>query len=493
MDDIEKLRRKRAIKVILTDIFMACSVIAIVFILVAAVAGWRINSDFTVEQNGLVSIKTKPTGASVIIDGENQFQNTNMSKMLSGGEHKIALEKDGYERWEKTIKITPGWLLRLEYPRLFKQNREKSEVKNFESLKFFRVSPDHSTAIFAESSSTEWAIATDFNANPKYTKINLKGIFSGTDNGNFNLEIKDFKWSKNNEKILLHVKGAKDEWGIINLKNIKESINLTGNYTRFENNSKVSLKKSKNVEISNVEFENDAGDKVLAVINNNLLSLDLSAKTITNKVAENVESFTIFENNILYKTTFEEGKNYLKFTRLGEDNSVIIAVNSEEDAVLTFALTRFNSASYLLYTLNNHLYVYRANDFPNSSSTKLNMKPILSLETGIIASEASVSLNKEFVIFREGARVIVFDAELELPHEYDYGDEQVRFLDNYLLYRVDTASGKFLVWDFDSTNVRTLVVDKAAGAFDALLSNNNKYFYYIAKNDTNYSLVRETL
>ena len=87
MYDIEKIRRRRAIKIIITDIFLACCVLTIAFVLIAAVAGWRINPDFSVEQNGLVSVHTKPTDAKVIIDGKEQYQKTNMSKMLSGGKH----------------------------------------------------------------------------------------------------------------------------------------------------------------------------------------------------------------------------------------------------------------------------------------------------------------------------------------------------------------------------------------------------------------------
>ena len=118
-------------------------------------------------------------------------------------------------------------------------------------------------------------------------------------------------------------------------------------------------------------------------------------------------------------------------------------------------------------------------------------------DLGIIPTEVKTSLNNEFIIFREGSRVVVYDTELEEWHEYDYGDENVRFLDDYLLYRVDEASGKFLAWDFDSENVRTLVVDRGVNAFDALISENERYFYYIGRFEEEgvvyYKLIREKL
>lgn len=505
MDDIEALRRKRAIKVLITDLFMAASVIGIVFVLVMAVAGWRINKDFKIEQNGLVSIKTKPTGATVIIDEEKEFQASNMSRMLPGGKHKVVLEKDGYERWEKEIEITPGWLYRLEYPKLFKQDREKDSIRDFETLSFFYVSPDRTTAILAEDNSTNWYVITDFNGTPKFKKIDIKGIFSGTADSVFNYDFKYIEWSKNDEKVLLNVAGEYidddgktehvNEWGLIDLKSIKNSINLSENYSRYEANSNAilaSTKKTKSKNISSARFENEVGDKIIAVVNNNLVRIDTSAKVLSEALAEKVEKFEIYDSTVLFSTTFEEGKSYLKLLRLGEKKQTIVAVLSEQNAKISFSLTKFNSTSYVLYTINDHLYVHRAKEFQTGGG-KLNMRNIIDEDVGIISSEAVRSFNNEFIVLREGSRVIVFDAELEEWHEYDYGDESIRFLDNFLLYRVDEASGTFLTWDFDSTNVRTLVVDKGVNDFDALISPNDHYFYYIAKTENGYKLIREKI
>ena len=505
-DDIEKIRRKRAIKVLITDLFMATSVVGIVFVLVMAVAGWRINSNFEIEQNGLVSIKTHPAGATVFIDKKKEFQASNMSRMLPSGKHKIELEKDGYERWEKEIEITPGWLYRLEYPKLFKQNREKNTIRDFKTLSFLYVSPDRSTAILSEDDSTKWYVVSDFNSTPKFKEIDIMGIFSGTSDGSFTYKFNTIEWSKNNEKVLLNVIGeyknddgktiAVDEWGLINLKDIKNSINLSDDYSRYDANSKAILassKKTKTHTITSAKFENEAGDKIIAVVNNNLIRIDTDAKVISDNLAEKVKDFEIFDSTVIFSTIFEEGKSYIKLVRLGEKNQTIVAISSDINDKISFSLTKFNSMSYVLYTINNHLYVHRAKDFATGGGNKLNMKGIIDIDVGIIASEAVRSFNNEFIVLREGSRVIVFDAELEEWHEYDYGDETVRFLDNYLLYRVDEASGTFLTWDFDSTNVRTLVVDKGVNDFDALISPNDRFFYYISKEENGYSLIQEKL
>lgn len=477
MDDLETLQKRRAIKVILTDIFMGLSVVAIVCILVAAVAGWRINSDLTIQQNGLVSIKTEPASGKILIDGsDDQHLISNARVMLPSGEHKIEIEKDGYERWEKTVKVTPGWLLRLEYPRLIKQNREKTAVKEFENLKFFYVSPERNTIIYSDGETTEWNIISNLDNEPKFRKINVKGIFTGTEEGDFKYKINSIDWNKQNDRILINVSDI-NEWAVINLREVKSSVNLSKN--------------QKN-EIKKASFENESGEKVLAVIKDNLVRIDTSSKE-SEKVIDDVSDFITYGPNIAYVTTYKDGRSLIKILKIGDKNPTIAATNTDKNAKISFGLTRFNSISYFLYTINNHLYVFKDNEFPTGGGTKLNMKKIIDEEVGITPSEVKISENSEFISMREKTRVIIFDTELELYHEYDYVDENIRFLDSHMLYRVDQASGKFLAWDFDGTNVRTLVVDKGMNDFDALITPNGKYFYYIAKAKEGTTLIREKL
>ena len=496
--DIEKIRRKRAVKVLVVDLIMTISVVVIVSILVAVVAGWRIGSDFTVEQNGLVSIKTVPTGVDVIIDDEKQFQATNMSKMLTGGEHKIVLQKEGYESWNKTVQITPGWLLRLEYPRLFKQDREAETLKVFDNLEFFYVSPDRTTAIYAEEDTPEWVVVSDFNGTPKYKTIDLQGLFTTESEEKFGLEIKHLEWSENNERILIHVGNKKtDEWGIIDLADTSDSFNLTKNYNSFSNGSSATLASENSTKITDAKFEDTAGEKVLTLVEGNLNRLDFTNKTST-LILEKVESFDLEDTEIIYTTKNETRE--IRLFRIGDEESVLVSKVKDESTNVSFALTKFNSKEYLLYTTDNRLFVYRG-DFPYADEEISKMELILENDLGINPTEVVISDNEEFVVFREGARVVVYDAELEEWTEYDYGDEDIRFLDEYLMYRVDVASGKFLTWDFDSENVRTLVVDHGANKFDALISKNNKYFYFVGayteedsgEKTTFYKLIREKL
>ena len=212
------------------------------------------------------------------------------------------------------------------------------------------------------------------------------------------------------------------------------------------------------------------------------------------KILDDVESFNFRDNEIIYLENKSDGRK-IKLYHIGDEKAVDVS-DVDNDKTVALALTKFNSQNYLLYTNDNRIFVYRAADYPRSGSN-FNMSLINENDLGIIPTEVIVSKNNEFIVFREGSRVVVYDAELEVWNEYDYGDEKVRFLDDFLLYRVDSASKKFLTWDFDSSNVRTLVVDCGNNSFDALISENERYFYYIGsfseEGTTYYKLIREKL
>ena len=104
--DIEKRKRNKLIRIIFVDIIMSLAVVGLVFVLVAVVEGWRLGSNLKLEQNGMAQIESLPTGAKVVIDGKQDFNETNISKLLSAGEHEITLWKEGFDSWTKKINIT---------------------------------------------------------------------------------------------------------------------------------------------------------------------------------------------------------------------------------------------------------------------------------------------------------------------------------------------------------------------------------------------------
>ena len=98
--DRAKQKKIRNIRVILTNIFMSISVVAIVFVLMLIAMGFSFNESGKLEQAGLLQLSSHPSGASVEIDKSVQFGHTDFSKMLSSGEHSIYIDKEGYDYWK---------------------------------------------------------------------------------------------------------------------------------------------------------------------------------------------------------------------------------------------------------------------------------------------------------------------------------------------------------------------------------------------------------
>ena len=116
-EERQQQKKRRLIRVIITEIIMFLAVILIVVVALLITMGFFVTSDGRIEQSGLIQIHSIPTGATVTIDDKTIFSRTNLSRTLSAGNHHIKLTRDGYDSWEKTIKMYSGLLVRLYYPR----------------------------------------------------------------------------------------------------------------------------------------------------------------------------------------------------------------------------------------------------------------------------------------------------------------------------------------------------------------------------------------
>jgi|GEM_PF-254207 len=509
--DIERERRVRNIRVILVDILMVLSMVAIVVILIGLLAGYRISSDLTVQQNGLISIHTQPTGADVIIDGEQEFMPSNLSKMLSGGTHEIVLKKKGYDTWTKTVTITPGWALRLEYPRLFKLEREKEVVQNFSDLtektvvdsetnreeistvvepktvNFMYAAPD-SRRIFLSVDGT-WQVISNLGGDVKNTTLNISKIFSKTTLEKIKEQtatVSEIAWSENAERAIVKVG---DEWAMIDLVNINNSLNLTSGLTKSLPKDTVTLSVVENTE-TKIERAKFVGSNMAIILSDGELSrVDFTAKTQSASIISNVTDFVVYGKYVTYIEKTKDGEKSLGIFS-DEDLPYNIYEFENVNESSTFLLSSFNSEKYIGFMDGNQLLIYRGKDFAVKKISE--MSKILEETLDINAKSAMLSENSEFMVFRDGNQVVVFDAELEEVKAYDYGNDTTKFLEWFIMYRVG-ENGEVIAWDFDGENIRTLVAEKVSEEFPVFINSNGKYLYYMTFEDGVYNLIREKL
>ena len=171
-EEREKQRRRQMIKVIIAEIGMTISVIAIAVVATLAAMGFFVTGNGKIEQSGLIQIHSMPTGATVEIDGNTVFSRTNLSRSLTPGEHSLKLSRDGYDSWQKTIKMSSGMLLRLYYPRLFLLERKPEVALRLEKgLEFYLPSNDQAYILYAPADSFKWNLINIRDDDPKVTQL----------------------------------------------------------------------------------------------------------------------------------------------------------------------------------------------------------------------------------------------------------------------------------------------------------------------------------
>ena len=466
--DFEKNRRRQNLKVIISEAFMVFAVIVTVIVLAFVVSGYWVNSDFEVKRQGLLQISSIPTGADVTIDGDSSWlQKTNTSKVLPSGDHIITLTKEGYDSWEKTITIKEGLLYRVHYPRLFLKDRTSEKTLQTTGTTLSTVSPDHSSLILINGT-TEWSYINlnEEQISPK--KLNIETIFSNVSiasdakTGVFTGEILSVDWDANAAHALFKVRSENGiEWVLLNPKEIKKSVNLTREFGANFSDLKI--------------FDSDA-NSLLAIQDKNLHKIDVSGRSISAVLIENVLDFDYYNNEIFFSalddTSTEESKNYyVGILKLG-DKIVKLENLSSPTRV---AMTKFYEEKYLLTLNENILTLYEKEEF----------SPLTSLELSFSPENIKVGYEGGFILMYSGSKIATLDMESMEVKEWSVEGETFGWLDNDMIYTVH--DGELIVYDFDGLNRRTLAKN-VSNHFPAAITD-NRYLYYFSDD----SLVREWL
>ena len=485
--DLEKKKRRQSLKIIISESIMVLAVIITVIILALLVSGYWINSDFKVERQGMLQISSVPTGADVIIDNEAAWmQRTNTSKVLVSGEHNIVLKKEGYDSWSKTINISEGLLYRIHYPRLFLQNRSTEKILSTTGTTMSTISPDHNSLILINNT-TEWALIDLTHDQPEPKKLNISNIFSstslasGTSSGLFTGEILDIKWDYNGSHALFKVKNSDSfEWVLLDIKNLDKSVNLSKEFDST---------------FSNIEILDDSSNTLLAIKNNNLYKIDVSARQISTILVDNVISFDHFNDEILFvaaestdetdKTSIPEYKivsdennsasnseYYIGFTKAGSDETVKIKTASDNTKAV---LSRFYDEKYITILEGTMMSLYKTEDYSKVGDFSLSFSP----------EQLKVGYNGEFIIAYKDNSVATLDMEANSVREWQFEGENFGWIDNNMIYTV--KDNELIVYDFDGLNRRE--ISKNVSAHFSVGITENKWLYYFSDD----SLIREWL
>ena len=459
--DPEKRAKRESLRIIISESVMVIAIIAVVAVLALIVSGYWISSDFKVERQGMLQVSSVPTGATVAIDGESAiFQRTNISKVLSSGEHEIVLTKDEYDSWSKTINVREGLLYRLHYPRLFLLDREKKTVYDTVGATFATISPNRKRVLLTNDT-TAWTLLNLDSDNLEPKTLDVSKLFSsvsladGAISGVFGGQILDADWDVVSEHVLFKVQSQGSvEWVLININSPASSINLTREFAS---------------DFSDVQIFDQSSGALLAVRNNNLHKIDTANRQISAVIAENVQSFDHFDSDLTY---IADGAVFLG--RIGGNNFTELENIATEPSAKVF-ISQFYDDKYITTVTNNQISVYKKDSPDDTISQAISFTPEF----------IKIGHDGEFVFMWSGTSVATFDMESLSVREWALDSLHFGWLDNDMIYVV--KDGSLIVYDFDGLNRRELATN-VSERFPVTITS-DKWLYYFSDG----KLIREII
>ncbi len=433
--DLEDRKKRQTLKVLLIEAIMSVAVVITVVILVLVVSGYSIGDGYKLEQGGLLRVDSEPTGASVLLDGE-KLGDTNFSRVVSSTEHEVVLEKEGYDSWKKNVTVSKGLLYHLRYPRLFLKDRAREHVLDFNGIEFASVSPDHN-GMFLIENDFEWSYLEL--RNEKLTKKQVKMPFVFAD-GTF--EVKQAFWSRNGRRIVLDsLINEKRAWLYVDLDNEKNCFDLSQEF---------------GVDFEKITILDGSANELLVYNGKKLQKIDVSKRLLSADLADNVEDYYTFVNNIVFISN-----NEIKMLR-GADTVLLMPLTTQA----RIAAVNFYDNKYLIVYTNNSLTVYEGDE----------LKKVLERDATINLSNLKIMDGEGYVVARDGNTINALDMEAMELSTWSAEADDLGWLDRYLIYSI--TNSKLTAFDFDGQNGRQLSENVSAGY--PVTITDNKWLYYFS-------------
>lgn len=445
-------KRSNKIKLYLGYVLVAIAITMGATVLLFANAGYRVDGDGNVTQNGLLFVDSHPSGANVYIEGiYNKYKDqdkTNTKFDLAEGRYRVTLQKDGYRSWQREMSLEGGSVERLAYPLLFPEKLESTDMKAYTTApKIVSSSPDRKWIIVQQpdnflsfdvfNAGEPEKPATSFTI-PSNVLTAAKGVQS--------LEV--IEWSSDNANILMkHGFDGQTEFVIINKDKPDASINI--NTITGQKPFEVTLKDRKTDQL----YLHMSADGLLQVI-------DMKTRGLTPLVGKAYAYKSHGDDMLVYVAPSTEKPDVV---------SVRIKTNDKEyelrelPAGTTYVtdVAKFDNAWYVVVgaASDNKVYVYKD---PLSVLASASPKKSMFARTLRINNpkEVSFSANARMIAAQSDQEFAVFDAETDRQYRYTIDDKfdtnrPVEWMDGH---RLATSTDKtVLIFDFDGINQQKLM------------------------------------
>lgn len=474
-------RRKRAQLALIYGL-MVIAVLSIVAVLFLIIQGYRFNRyDGKIEQGGLVQFNSRPTGASVSVDGMVLSAQTASRITLTSGTHDITMTRDGYTTWKKTVDVKAGSVLWLNYAQLIPTAPTISTAATLRGSVTPLTTPNYKELALVEvATEPNITLVTLDTDSPRTTRLEIPATAYTAPAEGESSEFSLMSWDKSGRYLLVkHVVGAKTEYLSVDTDDAARSRDLST---------------SLGVEIADVKYSYaDSATAYILTSSHELRRADLNQTTISGPLATNVAEFAMTDQTTMTFSTLpdEAGARTVGYVSAGQ--TVAKQIQKFDDIGTTplhIATGTYYGDRYVAIAHGNTADIYTGS-LPSSDSTAaLSLKKYANFSIDGGAEHLGFSPDQyRFVYASNGATVMTYDLELKKSARVTLQaplDGDVVWMDGYHI--ISTAGGNGYYYDFDGTNGQLFASGTLAQP--ATLASGEKYIYYFVQADGGVKLQR---
>lgn len=477
-------KRSEVIRFVLTYTLVPVIIVSLCTVLVLYMVGWRYNiAERTASQGGLMQLNSRPGGATVTLNGTALSGKTSTRQDVSAGTHTVAMERDGYLPWQKSVTIEPGKILWLNYARLIPKQIDVESVHQFDKLDGAMAAAYGQGRMLLQPSKSEgkFVLVKAGNSQAPITEVSIPddqvAVAEKDQPSTFAMKAWE---SKARYAMITQTHGDLTDWIVVD----------TSDPDRSQNINKII-----ETPIDRAEFDVDNSRMLYVQSQGNLYRLDLTRKTVSEPLVSSIQSFRQSQDGVITFVGIEGAqKRVVGYYTTGavEPKHLLLASDNPKD-ILQAEMVEHTGRQYLVTRLNEQLTISRIRLQPSDSNSeiKLSEQQRFTLPTG--AGELTVSDDNRFVLVQKDASFVTYDFELRhFTTVTQVGNEKptpVKWLDNHLLW--SDRGGVLHTYEFDGENGHP-IMDVASG-YDATLSPDGRYLYAITKSGDGWSLSRARL
>lgn len=476
-------KKREIIMHVITYTAMTLSVLGIVTVLIFLILGYKLDTNNGhIEQGALVQFNSTPGNAMVTVDGQNLGTTATKTTVLAGT-HSFTMQRNGYKTWNKTLDVTAGTLTWLDYVRLVPINHAAKTVAAYTGLVGSLAAQNGKMIIVQESASIPTFQVVDLGSDTvKKTTVTIPPTaYSEATTADMTHTFTMTEWDDSGRYVIVkHTYGTNTEWLVLDTQNASATKNITNLF---------------NLPINHVVFSGTSGNILYALAGSDIHQIDLSAGTFSRTLVSNVQTFELFDTNIItYVGTdsTDPTKAIVGVYREGDSSAHIlrtIAPTSNEPIHIT--TTRFYNQDYVAISEGAHVDIL-SGSYPSTGGKSNSLAPFASINLKSAVQSMSFSPGGDYLIAQSGAQLASYDMDHERLTNYvvttdaHYTVAPAVWLDNDHTW--SDFNGTLTMREFDGANVSPLnqvVVGQAVS-----LSDNGKYLYSIDKSTEGYQLQR---